>query len=40
MRNQKQHIPSEEGKFWCNIFLQNSKFTDIFLYAIKDVNQA
>lgn len=30
MRNQKHHLPSEEEKFWCNIFLQNSKFTVIF----------
>lgn len=40
-RNQKQHLTSGEGRFWCNIFLENSKFTDIFLFlAIKDVKQA
>lgn len=41
MRSQKKHLPSENWEFWCNIFLQNSKFTDIFLFlAIKDVNQS
>lgn len=41
MRSQKRHLPAEKWKFWCNIFLQNSKFTDIFFFlAIKDVNQA